>query len=63
MPRRVGRYTKQETTELLKMFEEDYSIYKIFRNINLSQKSIRNNLIRLGKTKDESHLLQISLIN
>jgi hypothetical protein len=63
MPRRVGRYTKQETTELLKMFEEDYSIYKISRNINLSQKSIRNNLIRLGKTKDESHLLQISLIN
>ena len=53
MPRRVGRYTKQETTELLKMFEEGCSIYKICRNINRSQKSIRNNLIRLGKIKGE----------
>ena len=53
MPRRVGRYTKQETTELLKMFEEGYSIYKICRNTNRSQKSIRNNLIRLGKIKGE----------
>ena len=53
MPRRVGRYTKQETTELLKMFEEGYSIYKICRNINRSQKSIRNNLVRLGKIKGE----------
>ena len=53
MSRRVGRYTKQETTELLKMFEEGYSIYKICRNINRSQKSIRNNLIRLGKIKGE----------
>ena len=53
MPRRVGRYTKQETTELLKMFEEGYSIYKICRNINFSQKSIRNNLNRLGKIKGE----------
>ena len=53
MSRRVGRYTKHETTELLRMFEEDYSIYKICRNINRSQKSIRNNLIRLGKIKGE----------
>ena len=53
MPRRVGRFTKQETTELLKMFEEGYSIYKICSNINRSQKSIRNNLIRLGKIKGE----------
>ena len=53
MPRRVGRFTKQETTELPKMFEEGYSIYKICRNINRSQKSIRNNLIRLGKIKGE----------
>ena len=53
MPRRVGRHTKQETTELLKMFEEGYSIYKICRNINRSQKSIRNNLIRLGKIQGE----------
>ena len=53
MPRRVGRYTKNETVELLKMFEECYSVYKIWRNLNRSQKSIRNNLIRLGKMEGE----------
>ena len=53
MKRRVGRYTKQEKTELLRMFEESYSIYKICRNLNRSQKSIRNNLIRLGKIQGE----------
>ena len=53
MKRKVGRYTKHETTELLKMFEEGYSVYKICRNLNRSQKSIRNNLIRLGKIEGE----------
>ena len=53
MSRRVGRYTKQETIELLKMFKKGYSIFKISRNINRSQKSIRNNLIRLDKIKGE----------
>ena len=53
MKRRVGRYTKQETVELLKMFDEGYSVYKICRNLNRSQKSIRNNLIRHGKMKGE----------
>ena len=53
MARRVGRYTKQETTELLKLYEEGNSVYKICRIINLSQKSIRNNLIRLGKIRGE----------
>ena len=53
MKRKVGRYTKHETTELLKMFEEGYSVYKICRNLNRSQKSIRNNLIRLGKMEGE----------
>ena len=51
--RRVGRYTKHETTELLRMYEEGYSVYKICRNLNRSQKSIRNNLIRLGQIKGE----------
>ena len=51
--RRVGRYTKHETTELLRMFEEGYSVYKICRNLNRSQNSIRNNLIRLGKIDGE----------
>jgi hypothetical protein len=49
MTRRVGRYTKYETAELLRMFEEGYSVYKICRMLNRSQKSIRNNLIKLGK--------------
>ena len=48
MTRRVGRYTKHEAAELARMFEEGYSVYKICRNLNRSQKSIRNNLIRLG---------------
>ena len=37
-----------ETAELTRMFGEGYSVYKICRNLNRSQKSIRNNLIRLG---------------
>ena len=53
MSRRVGRYTKQETANLLKLYEEGYSVYKICRTINRSQKSIRNNLIRFGKMKGE----------
>ena len=48
MTRRVGRFTKYETAELTRMFDEGYSVYKICRNLNRSQKSIRNNLIRLG---------------
>ena len=53
MTRRVGRYTKQETAELLKLYEEGCSVYKMCKTINRSQKSIRNNLIRLGKIKGE----------
>ena len=53
MTRRVGRFTKHETTELTRMFGEGYSIYKICRNLNRSQNSIRNNLIRLGLMEGE----------
>ena len=53
MSRRVGRYTKYETAELTRMFGEGYSIYKICRNLNRSQNSIRNNLIRLGLMEGE----------
>jgi hypothetical protein len=53
MTRRVGRYTKDETAELRRMFEEGYSVYKICRNLNRSQKSIRNNLIILGEIEGE----------
>ena len=51
--RRVGRYSKQEVSELIRMFDEGNSIYKICKNLNRSQKSIRNNLIRLGKMEGE----------
>ena len=53
MSRRVGRYTKYETAELIRMFGEGYSIYKICRSLNRSQNSIRNNLIRLGLMEGE----------
>ena len=51
--RRVGRYTKYETVELKRMFDEGYSVHKICRNLNRSQKSIRNNLIRLNLIEGE----------
>lgn len=53
MSRRVGRYTKHETAELTRMFSEGHSVYKICRNLNRSQNSIRNNLIRLGLMEGE----------
>ena len=53
MTRRVGRYTKYEAIELTRMFGEGYSVYKICRNLNRSQNSIRNNLIRLGLMEGE----------
>ncbi len=53
MKRRVGRFSEHETAELRRMFEEGYSVYKICRNLNRSQKSIRNNLIRLGEIEGE----------
>ena len=53
MSRRVGRYTKNETAELTRMFVEGYSVYKICRNLNRSHKSIRNNLIKLGFMEGE----------
>ena len=48
MPRRIGRYTKQEKEDLIRMFNEGLSVYKICKNLNRSQKSIRNNLIKLN---------------
>ncbi|MDC3116612.1 hypothetical protein OA529_02910 [Alphaproteobacteria bacterium] len=53
MQRRVGRYTKYETNELLRMFDQGYSVYKICKELNRTQKSIRNNLIRLGKIEGQ----------
>ena len=53
MTRNVGRYTKYEAAELTRMFGEGYSVYKICRNLNRSQNSIRNNLIKLGFMEGE----------
>ena len=53
MKRNLGKYRKYEIEELIKLFDEGYSIYKICRKLNRSQKSIRNNLIRLGKIEGE----------
>ena len=53
MSRRVGRYTKYETTELLRMYDHGYSVYKICKELKRTQKSIRNNLIRLGKIEGQ----------
>ena len=53
MTRKVGRYTKDETAELTRMFGKGYSVYKICRNLNRSQNSIRNNLIKLGFMEGE----------
>ena len=61
MSRRVGRYTKYETTELLRMYNQGYSVYKICKELKRTQKSIRNNLIRLGKI--EGQITPIRQIN
>ena len=61
MSRRVGRYTKNETTELLRMYDQGYSVYKICKELKRTQKSIRNNLIRLGKI--EGQITPIRQIN
>ena len=53
MSRRTGRYTKSETAELIRMFGKGYSVYQICRNLNRSQKSIRNSLIRLKLIEGE----------
>ena len=61
MSRRVGRYTKYETTELLRMYNQGYSVYKICKELKRTQKSIRINLIRLGKI--EGQITPIRQIN
>jgi len=53
MIRRVRIYTKYETAELNRMFVDVYFVYKIFKNLNLSQNSIRNNLIKFSLIEGE----------
>ena len=45
--KRLGKYTKEELVLLTKLYKECLSIYKISRDLKRSQKSVRNNLIRL----------------
>ena len=45
MTRKVGRYTKDETAELTRMFGKGYSVYKICRNLNRSQMGMKNGII------------------
>ena len=51
MTRKIGRYSKNEISKLIKLYDDGYSIHKICRTIKRSQNSIRNNLIRLGKVE------------
>ena len=44
----LRKYTKKELVLLTKLYKEGLSIYKIARDLKRSQKSVRNNLIRLG---------------
>ena len=46
--KRLGKYTKEELVLLTILYKEGLSIYKIARDLKRSQKSVRNNLIRLG---------------
>ena len=49
--KRLGKYTKEELVILENMYQDGFTIYKIARDLRRSQKSVRNNLIRLGLIK------------
>ena len=49
--KKLGKYTKEELTLLENMYKDGFTIYKIARDLRRSQKSVRNNLIRLGLMK------------
>ena len=49
--KKLGKYTKEELTLLENMHQDGFTIYKIARDLRRSQKSVRNNLIRLGLMK------------
>ena len=51
--RRVGRYTKHENAELLRMFGEGYSVYKICKNLNRSRNLSKTILLDLEKLKEK----------
>ena len=45
--KKLGKYTKEELNLLENMYLDGFKIYKIARDLRRSQKSVRNNLIRL----------------
>ena len=49
--KKLGKYTKEELVILENMYLDGFTIYKIARDLRRSQKSVRNNLIRLGLMK------------
>ena len=50
--KKLGKYTKEELIILENMYQDGFTIYKIAKVLKRSQKSVRNNLIRLGLMKD-----------
>ena len=46
--KKLGKYTKEELFKLENMYQDGFTIYKIARDLRRSQKSVKNNLIRLG---------------
>ena len=49
--KKLGKYRKEELNLLENMYLDGFTIYKIARDLRRSQKSVRNNLIRLGLMK------------
>ena len=49
--KKLGKYTKEELNLLENMYLDDFTIYKIARDLRRSQKSVINNLIRLRLVK------------
>ena len=49
--KKLGKYTKEELVILENMYKDSFTIYKIAKDLRRSQKSVRNNLIRLGLMK------------
>ena len=49
--KKLGKYTKEELVILENMYQDGFTIYKIARDLRRSQKSVRNNLIRLRLMK------------
>ncbi len=58
--KKLGKYTKEELNLLENMFLDGFTIYKIARDLRRSQKSVRNNLIRLRLMKPPTETYIVS---